>query len=165
MIEINVIEPTKCGTSINSYISYKVVTKAQRSGFGSESVSARRFSDFMWLNDELLRLYPAAIFPSLPQKQSTLLTLGSPEFIEERRRCLKRFLFRIAEHPTLGYSSTFAMFLQASETSLSEVKKLSDSIKEGVTDYAKSWFKGTANSVLAAASGGIANKVKQCKLY
>jgi len=128
------------------------VTKTKRQGFEQGEVSViRRYSDFLWLSEDLTRLHPGIIIPCLPEKQ----TVGrfSPEFVEARRRSLEKFLLRISEHPTLGFSTSFIKFLQAGDAQFLEAKEITKASKTKVTDKAKSWFQGATNSLMASAGG------------
>lgn len=69
--------------------------------FGELSV-VRRFSDFVWLSEQLAVSCPGAIIPACPDKQS--VGRFSPDFIEARRRAMESFLTRVAAHPQLVYS-------------------------------------------------------------
>ena len=152
MLEVSVLEPTKCGGSINSYISYKVVTKSQRTGFDSQTSVIRRFRQFQWLSEEFLLKYPFAIIPTLSDKQAKMIGLGSDEFIEKRRRSLEKYLTRIADHPVLGQSTSFQIFLQGTDEKLNEAIAATNASKSSMTDKAKNWLHGTKNSLFAVTS-------------
>jgi len=93
------------------YFRYKLVYVSTRPGFNGETQEViRRYSDFEWLSNELIKFYPGIIIPPLPEKQSVGNLTN--EFVESRRRALEKFLFRIAIHPDLGYSTFFIAFLQ-----------------------------------------------------
>lgn len=111
----------------------------------------RRYSDFLWLSEDLTRLHPGIIIPCLPEKQSVGRFI--PEFVEARRRSLEKFLQRISEHHTLGFSTSFIKFLQAGDAQFLEAKEITKASKAKVTDKAKSWFQGATNSLMASAGG------------
>ncbi|KAI8884756.1 PX-domain-containing protein [Backusella circina FSU 941] len=68
----------------------------------------RRYSDFWWLCDLLLKRYPFRIVPSLPQKKLG----GRTETFEEiRRKGLSRFINAVARHPILGRDEVVHAFL------------------------------------------------------
>ena len=63
----------------------------------------RRFSDFVWLRDQLQRDCPGYIIPPVPDK---VLNKFSADLVAARQRQLERFLRRVASHPALMASST-----------------------------------------------------------
>jgi hypothetical protein len=90
----------------------------------------RRYSDFWWLCDLLLKRYPFRIVPSLPQKKlggskvwgfyvhhrqqkggSLTSLLGTEAFEEIRRKGLARFINAVARHPILGRDEVVHAFL------------------------------------------------------
>ena len=68
----------------------------------------RRYSDFLWLQDILLKRYPYRIVTSLPPKKA--VGAGSL-FLERRRRGLGRFLNFIANHPVLSLDDVYITFM------------------------------------------------------
>ncbi|CAO3654710.1 unnamed protein product [Mucor hiemalis] len=68
----------------------------------------RRFSDFFWLWEILLKRYPFRTLPNLPPKK-----LGGRDdiFEERRRKGLVRFINGVAWHPVLGKDSVVVAFL------------------------------------------------------
>jgi hypothetical protein len=69
----------------------------------------RRYGDFEWLSDQLANTYPGIIIPPVPEKQA--VGRFSPDFVEQRRRGLERFLLKISMHPVLVESHHFITFL------------------------------------------------------
>lgn len=143
-IKIVVSEPQKVEESqLTSYVTYKVSTETNRPGFSYTSISVvRRFSDFVWLSDMLTITSSGSIIPSLPDKTITSKFDFGSDFIEARKRSLERFLHRVAEHPELGVSDHFMVFLQADEPGLKQAISLSKNLKpkrmSAVNDLAKS---------------------------
>lgn len=92
---------------------------------GSDSVREfscrRRYSDFLWLRNEIKRAIKQFNVPKLPDKavfrqvMSTLLgnedDLFGKEFIEERRRRLEEFIVSLAGHPLVQHERSLHMFL------------------------------------------------------
>ncbi|XP_040845900.1 sorting nexin-8 [Ochotona curzoniae] len=71
----------------------------------------RRYNDFVVFHDMLLHKFPYRMVPALPPKRM----LGADrEFIEERRRALKRFLNLVARHPPLCEDVLLKLFLSFS---------------------------------------------------
>ena len=92
------------------FYSYKVNTSTNRPSFSYGQFSVvRRYSDFEWLLDQLGNSYPGIIIPPVPEKQA--VGRFSPDFVEQRRRGLERFIARICVHPQLVESHHFITFL------------------------------------------------------
>lgn len=70
----------------------------------------RRYSDFDWLQDVLLRKYPFRMVPELPPKK-----IGSqnadPLFLAKRRKGLSRFINLVMKHPVLRSDDLVLTFL------------------------------------------------------
>ncbi|KZS94324.1 hypothetical protein SISNIDRAFT_409700 [Sistotremastrum niveocremeum HHB9708] len=67
----------------------------------------RRYSEFVWLWDCLVKRYPFRILPSLPPKR-----VGPDEnFIQQRRKGLSRFLNYVVNHPVIKEDGLLAVFL------------------------------------------------------
>ncbi|KAI8826985.1 uncharacterized protein EV422DRAFT_20295 [Fimicolochytrium jonesii] len=67
----------------------------------------RRYSDFLWLLDILVRRYPFRAIPSLPPKK-----VGDQTFLERRRRALSRFINLVANHPVFSEDEAVTAFLR-----------------------------------------------------
>ena len=133
---IVVVDPVKQGDGVNAYISYKVVTKTREvDGPGASGASGasttpqdgsedtlrewtviRRFRDFFWVRQSLQKQYAGVILPPLPARNVVEKYKMAPEFIEDRRRALERFLVKVSEHTTLNQSPALRLFLTASES-------------------------------------------------
>lgn len=70
----------------------------------------RRYSDFAWLVEYLLKKYTFRIIPQLPPKK-----FGSANndtlFLQRRRRGLQRFINQLCKHPVLAKENIVQMFL------------------------------------------------------
>ncbi|KAG0676214.1 Sorting nexin mvp1 [Kluyveromyces marxianus] len=81
----------------------------------------RRYSDFDWLQDVLLRKYPFRMIPELPPKK-----IGSqnadPLFLAKRRKGLSRFINLVMKHPILKKDDLVLTFLTV-PTDLSSWRK------------------------------------------
>lgn len=81
----------------------------------------RRYSDFVWLQEVLLKRYPFRLIPELPPKR-----LGSQnadvEFLERRRKGLTRFINLVMKHPVLSKDDLMLTFLTV-PTDLSSWRK------------------------------------------
>lgn len=77
-----------------------------------QSCVERRYNDFVALFDVLLQRFPYRAVPQLPPKRA----MADSQFIEERRRALKRFLTLVARHPVLASDKAVSIFLTSSGT-------------------------------------------------
>ncbi|CDO92995.1 unnamed protein product [Kluyveromyces dobzhanskii CBS 2104] len=81
----------------------------------------RRYSDFDWLQDVLLKRYPFRMVPELPPKR-----IGSqnadPLFLAKRRKGLSRFINLVMKHPSLKNDDLVLTFLTV-PTDLSSWRK------------------------------------------
>ncbi|KAL3816323.1 hypothetical protein ACHAXA_008394 [Cyclostephanos tholiformis] len=87
---------------------------------GMYSSVLRRYSDFLWLYERLHVERGGAIVPPLPEKQA--VSRFSPEFVEDRRKCLERFLRRVVLHPELWDSACLSTFLRADDVAFQRAK-------------------------------------------
>nr|XP_010964776.2 sorting nexin-8 [Camelus bactrianus] len=68
----------------------------------------RRYNDFVVFHEMLLQKFPYRMVPALPPKRM----LGADrEFIEARRRALKRFINLVARHPPFSEDVVLKLFL------------------------------------------------------
>ncbi|MBZ3881842.1 Sorting nexin-8 [Sciurus carolinensis] len=71
----------------------------------------RRYNDFVVFHEMLLHKFPYRMVPALPPKR----VLGADrEFIEGRRRALKRFINLVARHPPFSEDTILKLFLSFS---------------------------------------------------
>ncbi|KAH7926033.1 hypothetical protein BV22DRAFT_1194706 [Leucogyrophana mollusca] len=77
----------------------------------------RRYSEFVFLWDCLVRRYPFRLLPALPPKR----VQPDATFLEQRRRGLARFLNNVINHPVIKEDGLLAVFL--SEPSLETWRK------------------------------------------
>lgn len=76
----------------------------------------RRYSDFVWLHECLLKRYPFRLLPTLPPKRFAIsghhIVAGDDsQFLERRRRGLQRYLNFLVNHPAMSTDSIFVTFL------------------------------------------------------
>ncbi|KAF7728007.1 Sorting nexin mvp1 [Apophysomyces ossiformis] len=95
------IAPERAGF-IFKHVNY-IVESQKRS-----SIVLRRYSDFWWLMEVLLRRYPFRTLPNLPPKK-----VGGRDaaFLEKRRKGLSRFINAIVRHPILHQDEVVIKFL------------------------------------------------------
>ncbi|KAG1145731.1 hypothetical protein G6F37_009355 [Rhizopus arrhizus] len=94
--------PEREGSFLFGHVNYHV----QSEKWGTRVL--RRFSDFWWLWEVLLKRFPYRLIPHLPPKQFTART---ETFEENRRRGLERFINAIARHPVLGKDDIVKVFM------------------------------------------------------
>ncbi|KAJ3503320.1 hypothetical protein NMY22_g18288 [Coprinellus aureogranulatus] len=88
------------GFILNRYVVYEIATER-----GDAVV--RRYSEFTFLWDCLLRRYPFRLFPALPPKR-----IGADEqFLEQRRKGLARALNFVVNHPIIKEDGILSAFL------------------------------------------------------
>lgn len=91
----------------SDYIVYEVHT----TGLGW--LVMRRYSDFEWLYDYLVKEWPLCIIPPVAEKK---LTNNLEESLVERREnFLQHFMDRICRHPELKSSAGFKAFLSVTD--------------------------------------------------
>ncbi|KAG8132655.1 hypothetical protein E2320_010495 [Naja naja] len=121
---ITVDDPESYITTIETFITYRIVTKTTRGEFDSSEYEVRRrYQDFLWLKGRLEEAHPTLIIPPLPEKfiMKGVVERFNEEFIETRRKALHKFLNRIADHPTLTFNEDFKIFLTAQAEIVCEV--------------------------------------------
>ncbi|KAL4635099.1 sorting nexin-7 isoform X1 [Arapaima gigas] len=125
-IFVTVDNPESHVTALETFITYRVVTKTTRSEFDScEHEVRRRYQDFLWLKERLEETYPTLIINPLPEKfvMKGMVERFNDDFIETRRKALHKFLNRIADHPILSCHEDFKVFLTAQAWELTSHKK------------------------------------------
>ncbi|XP_077189101.1 sorting nexin-7 [Paroedura picta] len=125
-IFVTVDEPESHITAIETFITYRVVTKTTRGEFDSSEYEVRRrYQDFLWLKGKLEEAHPTLIIPPLPEKfiMKGVMERFNDDFIETRRKALHKFLNRVADHPTLTFNEDLKIFLTAQAGELSSHKK------------------------------------------
>ncbi|XP_043567747.1 sorting nexin-8-like [Chiloscyllium plagiosum] len=68
----------------------------------------RRYNDFVVFHEVLLQRFPYRMVPALPPKR---MLRADREFIESRRRALKRFINLVARHPFFSEDELLNIFL------------------------------------------------------
>ncbi|XP_048225923.1 sorting nexin 1 isoform X2 [Ricinus communis] len=122
-LSVLVTDPVKLGNGVQSYISYRVITKTNFPEYqGPEKIVIRRYSDFVWLHDRLFEKYKGVFIPPLPEKSAVEKFRFSAEFIEMRRQALDIFVNRIASHHELQQSEDLRTFLEADEETMERLR-------------------------------------------
>ncbi|KAF7308754.1 Sorting nexin [Mycena kentingensis (nom. inval.)] len=91
------------GFILNRYMVYEISSSRG-------SPVTRRYSEFVFVWECLLRRYPFRLFPSLPPKRIG----GDEAFLEQRRRGLTRALNFVLNHPIIKDDALLAAFLTES---------------------------------------------------
>uniref|UniRef100_A0A9L0SDE4 Sorting nexin 7 n=1 Tax=Equus caballus TaxID=9796 RepID=A0A9L0SDE4_HORSE len=141
---ITVDEPESHVTTVETFITYRIITKTSRGEFDSSEFEVRRrYQDFLWLKGKLEDAHPTLIIPPLPEKfiVKGMVERFNDDFIETRRKALQKFLNRIADHPTLTFNEDFKVFLTAQTWELSSHKKQGPGLlsRMGQTVRAVAW--------------------------
>ncbi|KAJ3677941.1 hypothetical protein LUZ60_001744 [Juncus effusus] len=135
-VNISVTDPVKMGTGVQSYISYRVITKSNSAEFeGPEKIVIRRFSDFEWLHDKLAEKFKGIFIPPLPEKSAVEKFRFSAEFIEMRRQALDVFINRIASHPELKQSEDLRTFLLEEEERMERIRSIETGLFSRKSDF------------------------------
>ncbi|XP_016301471.1 sorting nexin-7-like isoform X2 [Sinocyclocheilus anshuiensis] len=154
-IFVTVDNPESHVTAIETYITYRVMTKTTRSEFDSSEFEVRRrYQDFLWLKGRLEEAHPTLIVHPLPEKfvVKGMVERFNEDFIETRRRALHRFLNKIAEHPIFSSSEDFKIFLTAASGELTSHKKQGPGFLSRMGDTVKA---------VAAAVRGVRNRPQE----
>ncbi|XP_015260961.1 PREDICTED: sorting nexin-7 [Gekko japonicus] len=123
---VTVDDPESHNAAIETFTTYRVVTKTTRGEFDSSEYEVRRrYQDFLWLKGKLEEAHPTLIIPPLPEKfiMKGVMERFNDDFIETRRKALHKFLNRVADHPTLTFNEDLKIFLTAQAWELSSHKK------------------------------------------
>ncbi|EPT00758.1 hypothetical protein FOMPIDRAFT_1023672 [Fomitopsis schrenkii] len=97
-IHVNVLGQQ--GFLLNRYLAYEVTSDRG-------APVPRRYSEFVFLWDCLVKRYPFRLLPALPPKR-----VGPDEnFLEQRRKGLARFLTFVINHPIIKDDGLLAVFL------------------------------------------------------
>ncbi|KAI6149478.1 hypothetical protein BKA82DRAFT_128741 [Pisolithus tinctorius] len=107
--EVNILGQQ--GFILNRYTVYEIKTDR------AAAPVHRRYSEFVFLWDCLVRRYPFRLLPALPPKR----VQPDAAFLEQRRKGLARFLNAVMNHPVIKEDGLLAIFL--SEPSLESWRK------------------------------------------
>ncbi|XP_010271611.1 PREDICTED: sorting nexin 1-like isoform X3 [Nelumbo nucifera] len=153
-LSVSVTDPAKLGNGVQSYISYRVITRTNLPEYqGPEKIVIRRYSDFIWLHDRLFEKYKGIFIPPLPEKNAVEKFRFSAEFIEMRRQALDIFVNRIALHPQLQQSEDLKTFLQVDEETMERARSQETGIfKKKPADFMQI-FKDVQSKVSDAVLG------------
>uniref|UniRef100_K3WEG7 PX domain-containing protein n=1 Tax=Globisporangium ultimum (strain ATCC 200006 / CBS 805.95 / DAOM BR144) TaxID=431595 RepID=K3WEG7_GLOUD len=133
-MEISVGPAGRVGDGVNAYFVYKVTSDADDvsnnnsadDNSSTAQVVDRRYSDFLWLHEQLSKQCAGFIIPPLPAKVVGILQ--GPEFLEHRRAGLERFLRKVVQHDELKNTNHFKSFLECSPVELTAIKTASQAV-------------------------------------
>ncbi|KTB16713.1 Sorting nexin MVP1 [Nakaseomyces glabratus] len=109
----------------------------------------RRYSDFLWLQEVLLKRYPFRMIPDLPPKKIGSQNLD-PVFLNKRRIGLSKFINLVMKHPKLSKDDLVLTFLTVPTDLTSWRKQVSYDTADEFTDkriskdFVKIWKKDLA---------------------
>jgi len=121
--DIYVKNPEIQGDGVSAYVTYTIEATTTLDFYQVKELQVkRRFSDFLWLQNQLLNHHKGVIVPPLPDKaifQTNKISGNrfSQTFLEYRRRELERFLTRVVSHPSLCTSKYLQLFLETQDSS------------------------------------------------
>jgi sorting nexin-1/2 len=128
----------------------------------------RRFSDFVWLRDEIHRLFPYLLAPPLPDKQA--IGRLNTEFVEVRARALQRWLDKLTAHDVLATCDPLLKFVSLPNEAMTGVREGKGGVGSSVSNAASSagssvvkMLKGAASSISTAVSGGSSGSTRAGK--
>jgi len=104
---VTLSDPQKVKEKNKSFVVYTMATTENESGV--TTTTTRRFSDFIWLQEQLRNAHSSCVIPPMPEKSIT--GNFTPELMRFRMKELTRFLFRVITHPVLGSDPRVEFFL------------------------------------------------------
>jgi hypothetical protein len=111
--QVSVSNPKSHGKGRSQHITYLVTTEYNKPA-GNESIVRRRYSDFHWLQTQLVHERAGLIIPVIPHKFSNAKIKFTDGFVNARQEQLNHFLKRVVMvHPELGYAPCIKPFLTA----------------------------------------------------
>nr|ODN85361.1 hypothetical protein L203_04976 [Cryptococcus depauperatus CBS 7841] len=110
--QITVSDPTKVGDPVRGYTVYTITTRTSSPHYQKSLFSClRRYSDFLWLYEQLVVNNPGIIVPQVPGKHP--FGRFGEEFVETRRKALERCLRKITSNPVLQLDPDLRLFLES----------------------------------------------------
>lgn len=110
--QISVSDPTRVGDAVRGYTVYTIRTRTSSPHYQQSTFSClRRFSDFLWLFEQLSHNNPGVIVPPMPDKHSW--GRFEDQFVETRRLALEKCLKKITSNPILQLDPDLRLFLES----------------------------------------------------
>ncbi|BFZ62228.1 intercellular trafficking and secretion [Saitoella coloradoensis] len=137
----------------DAFVSYLVTTHTTFSAFQKQDLSVRRrFTDFVFLHNVLVRDYPACAIPPLPQKHNMEYIKGdrfASAFTLRRANSLNTFLTRLTLHPILRRTPALHTFLESQDWHAYTKKNATARATNG-SDSGSGVFEGFGDALLNA---------------
>lgn len=118
------VHTPKVVISDNPRTGYTVYQVTAFLSYDSVITVSRRFSHFVAFEKALRQLCSGLVIPTLPERR--ILGRLDERFVEQRRKDLERWLYRILRHPVLRSSQPAKTFLFSPEESDTVLQLLSD---------------------------------------
>jgi len=172
LLSVTIRNPEKRGDGISSFVVYTI--ESVRQDEKENGAVERRFSDFVWLRDQLRKERRGIIIPPLPEKGKYGMELSidprsfleprsfglkstfgrfSVDFIKKRQRGLERFLTQIVEHEELKSCRALQVFLSSHQAGIKLAK--SSPQKKSSAGSAKKWVGNFIKQSFMAANSSI----------
>ncbi|XP_076373078.1 sorting nexin-8-like [Tachypleus tridentatus] len=121
-VEVTVV-PEKKGLFLK-HVEYEVTSQKFK------SVVQRRYNDFVSFHEMLLQKFPFRAVPQLPPKK---IMGADSQFIEDRRKGLKRFVTLITRHPVISDDKLVSFFMTFAGSDLQY--KIKEQFRSLVDEY------------------------------
>lgn len=140
----------------SSYIAYLVTTSPL------DLKVRRRYSDFEWLRNTLIKLYPMNIIPSLKYKSGFLKDEFAESFIAKRSRKLQKFMNYLLLDPLIKNSKILYDFISIDkdENFERQKKEVYDKLEAPKNIYENQSMSGKANIKIDAMKESLYDSVK-----
>lgn len=103
--------PELSGNFLFKHVNYKITTKDLDST-STSNTAIRRYSDFLWLRDTLIKRYPFRLIPELPPKFIKFTqNYNNSKSLERRKNGLSIFINLLIKHPVLSKDEYVEIFL------------------------------------------------------
>nr|CCA21013.1 conserved hypothetical protein [Albugo laibachii Nc14] len=117
----------------NSFKAAKMWIMQHQVAEPSASVKVyRRYSDFVWLHQQLCRKHPFELVPGIPGKQ--VFFNKENEFVGERMKLLQAFLRNVLRHPVLALVEEVRSFLLSTTEELDAIRLRSVSTARAIDE-------------------------------
>lgn len=138
MFQVTVSDPTKVGDPVRGHVVYTVKTKTTSPHYRRGDFSVlRRYSDFLWLFEQLCANNPGVIVPPIPDKHP--FGRFQDQFIETRRAALQRALGKMTSHPILQLDPDLRLFLESESFALDIKSRRSQTPESTSSGLLSSW--------------------------
>ncbi|KAF4696147.1 hypothetical protein FOZ60_001826 [Perkinsus olseni] len=153
-IRIRISDVTAAGEGLAQVVIYHVDSSVLRDGEVQDFHLMRKFPDFLWLREALVRDFPDRIVPPLPGRR--VVSSFAASEVEGMRLLLELFLFRLAADEGFSAHLPFSIFLTYSWENLCEFKAAYESTTPIATDAedADTPLRGLLESVVGSFRRG-----------